>query len=154
MNKRVEKLRQESLDTQPYISIERANLVTEAYQKYAGKVSSPVLRALTFKQVLENKVISIAEGELIMGERGEAPKATPTFPELCCHSMEDFNLINDREKIAFKVSEESFFKFSKMISLDIQVYFLCLLLSINLRSYKNKSTLGLILSKISQEIYP
>ena len=106
MNKRIEKLRQESLDTQPYISIERASLVTEAYQKYAGKVSSPVLRALTFKQVLENKVISIAEGELIMGERGEAPKATPTFPELCCHSMEDFNLINDREKIAFKVSEE------------------------------------------------
>ena len=106
MIKRVEKLRQESLDTQPYISIQRANLVTEAYQKYAGKVSSPVLRALTFKQVLENKVIYIAEGELIMGERGEAPKATPTFPELCCHSMEDFNLINDREKIAFKVSEE------------------------------------------------
>ena len=106
MIKRVEKLRQESLDTQPYISIERANLVTEAYQKYAGKVSSPVLRALTFKQVLENKVISIAEGELIMGERGEAPKATPTFPELCCHSIEDFNLINNREKIAFKVSEE------------------------------------------------
>lgn len=106
MIKRVEKLRQESLDTQPYISIERANLVTEAYQKYAGTVSSPVLRALTFKQVLENKVIYIAEGELIMGERGEAPKATPTFPELCCHSIEDFNLINDREKIAFKVSEE------------------------------------------------
>lgn len=106
MIKRVEKLRQESLDTQPYVSIERANLVTEAYQKYAGTVSSPVLRALTFKQVLENKVISIAEGELIMGERGEAPKATPTFPELCCHSIEDFNLINDREKIAFKVSEE------------------------------------------------
>jgi trans-4-hydroxy-L-proline dehydratase len=106
MNKRVEKLRQESLDTQPYISIERASLVTEAYQKYAGTVSPPVLRALTFKQVLENKVIYIAEGELIMGERGEAPKATPTFPELCCHSIKDFNLINDREKIAFKVSEE------------------------------------------------
>ena len=106
MIKRVEKLRQESLDTQPYISIERASLVTEAYQKYAGTVSPPVLRALTFEQVLENKVISIAEGELIMGERGEAPKATPTFPELCCHSIEDFNLINNREKIAFKVSEE------------------------------------------------
>ena len=106
MNERIERLRQESLDTQPYISIERANLVTEAYQKYAGKVSSPVLRALTFKHVLENKVIYIAEGEIIMGERGKAPKATPTFPELCCHSMEDFNLINDREKIAFKVSKE------------------------------------------------
>ena len=99
MNKRVEKLRQESLDTQPYISIERANLVTEAYQKYAGKVSSPVLRALTFKQVLENKVIYIAEGELIVGERGETPMATPTYPELCCHRIEDLELINERGKV-------------------------------------------------------
>ncbi|MBU4601769.1 hypothetical protein KKA86_01565 [bacterium] len=99
MNKGIEKLRQESLDTQPYISIQRANLVTEAYKKYDGKVSSPVLRALTFKQVLENKVIYIAEGELIMGERGEAPKATPTFPELCCHRIEDLELINERGKV-------------------------------------------------------
>ena len=98
MNERVKKLRQESLDTQPYISIERANLITEAYQKYAGKVSSPVLRALTFKQVLENKVIYIAEGELIMGERGEAPKATPTFPELCCHTLEDLEFISNRKR--------------------------------------------------------
>jgi len=99
MIKRVEKLRQESLDTQPYISIERANLLTEANQKYAGKVSSPVLRALIFKHMLENKVIYIAEGELIVGERGEAPKATPTFPELCCHSMEDLELINERRRV-------------------------------------------------------
>ncbi|GAI96704.1 unnamed protein product, partial [marine sediment metagenome] len=33
MNKRIEKLRKESLDTQPYISIQRAALVTEAYRK-------------------------------------------------------------------------------------------------------------------------
>ncbi|MBE3091599.1 MAG: glycyl radical protein [Candidatus Atribacteria bacterium] len=106
MNKRVEKLRQESLDTQPYVSIERASLVTEAYKRYEGTVSVPVLRALVFRHLLENKSISIGERELIVGERGEHPQATPTFPELCCHSIEDFNLINDREKIAFKVSEE------------------------------------------------
>jgi len=106
MNKRVEKLRQESLDTQPYISIERASLVTEAYKRYEGTVSVPVLRALAFRHLLENKSISIGEGELIVGERGEHPQVTPTFPELCCHSIKDFNLINDREKIAFKVSEE------------------------------------------------
>lgn len=106
MNERVKKLRQESLDTQSYISIERANLVTEAYKRYEGTVSVPVLRALAFRHLLENKSIYIGEGELIVGERGELPQATPTFPELCCHSIEDFNLINDREKIAFKVSEE------------------------------------------------
>ena len=106
MNKRVEKLRQESLDTQPYISIERASLVTEAYNRYEGTVSVPVLRALVFRHLLENKSISIGEGELIVGERGEFPQATPTFPELCCHSLEDFELINNRKKISFAVNQK------------------------------------------------
>ena len=106
MNKRVEKLKQESLNTQPYISIERASLLTEAYKKYEGTVSIPVLRALAFKHVLENKSISIGEGELIVGERGGQPQATPTFPELCCHTLEDLELINNREKISFTTNQE------------------------------------------------
>jgi len=106
MNKRIEKLRQESLDTQPYISVQRASLITKAYKKYEGTVSVPVLRALAFKHVLENKSISIGEGELIVGERGEFPQATPTFPELCCHSLEDFELINNRKKISFTVNQK------------------------------------------------
>lgn len=106
MNKRIEKLRQESLDTQPYISIERANLVTKVYKKYEGTVSVPVLRALTFQYLMENKEIFINDGELIVGERGGRPQATPTFPELCCHTLEDFELINTRKKISFTVSKE------------------------------------------------
>lgn len=106
MNRRIEKLRQESLDTQPYISIQRASLITGAYKKYEGTVSIPVLRALTFKHVLENKSINISDGELIVGERGEYPQATPTFPELCCHSLEDLELINNRKKISFTVNQE------------------------------------------------
>ena len=106
MNERVKKLRRESLDTQPYISIERASLVTEVYKIYDGTVSVPVLRALVFQHVLENKSICINKGELIVGERGEAPRATPTFPELCCHSLEDLELINNRKKISFTVNQE------------------------------------------------
>jgi len=106
MNERIEKLRQESLNRQPYISIERAALITKAYKKYGGTVSIPVLRALAFKYVLENKSICISEGELIVGERGEAPRATPTFPELCCHTLEDLELINNRKKISFTVNQE------------------------------------------------
>lgn len=106
MNKRVEKLRQESLDTQPYISIERASLVTEAYKRYEGTVSVPVLRALFFRHLLENKNIYIGKGELIVGERGEHPQATPTFPDLCCHSLEDLELINNRKKISFTVNQK------------------------------------------------
>ncbi|HBY57640.1 MAG TPA: formate C-acetyltransferase/glycerol dehydratase family glycyl radical enzyme [Candidatus Atribacteria bacterium] len=106
MNKRIAKLREESLDTKPYISIERASLVTEAYKKYEGTVSFPVLRALTFQHLMENKEIFIDKEELIVGERGGRPLATPTFPELCCHSLEDLELINNREKISFVVSPE------------------------------------------------
>jgi len=97
MNKRIEKLRQESINTQPYISIERAALMTKAYKKYEGTVSIPVLRALAFEHILENKSksICIGGGELIVGERGERSQATPTFPELCCHTLEDLELINN-----------------------------------------------------------
>lgn len=107
MNERVAKLREQSVTAIPHISMERAQLVTEAYQRYAGKVSIPVLRALTFKHVMENKKICIHEGELIVGERGPAPQATPTYPELCCHTMEDLQIMNDREKISFQVKEEA-----------------------------------------------
>jgi len=52
---------------------------------------------------MENKVICINENELIVGERGPRPKATPTYPEICCHSLEDLNILDSREKIPYKV---------------------------------------------------
>src|SRR5690554_2474519 len=107
MNEKVRILRQKSLDAVPTISLERAQIVTEAYKKYQCKVSIPVLRALTFKDLMEMKTICINEGELIVGERGPKPKATPTYPELCCHTLEDFETIDKREKVFFKVDELS-----------------------------------------------
>lgn len=104
MKDRVARLRASSLDTVPSLSIERARLVTEAYKEYEGKVPTPVLRALTFKKLMEEKEIFIGDDELIVGERGSSPKATPTFPELCCHSVEDFDVINSREKTFFTVN--------------------------------------------------
>ncbi len=107
INERVQSLREQSLTALPRISIERAVLVTETYKKYAGKVSVPVLRALAFKHLCENKKICINDGELIVGERGPAPQVTPTYPELCCHTLEDLRIMDEREKIAFKVDEET-----------------------------------------------
>lgn len=106
MRERVVRLRQRSLDAVPTLSIERARLVTEAYKKYEGTVSVPVLRALVFKNLMDKKEICINDEELIVGERGNSPKATPTYPELCCHSVEDFDVINSREKIFFKVDSK------------------------------------------------
>ena len=107
MKERIARLKQASLEAEPRISLDRARLVTEAYQKHEGRVSTPVLRALAFKNIMENKKIAINPGELIVGERGERPQATPTYPELCCHTLEDLELINNREKISFAVSEET-----------------------------------------------
>ena len=108
MNERIQKLREVSVSTQPVISMERAQIETEVYKKYQGQVSAPVLRALFFKELMESKVLYIGEGELIVGEKGEHPQAAPTFPELCCHTLEDMEVMDRRELISFEVKEEYF----------------------------------------------
>ncbi|MEY8304041.1 glycyl radical protein [Anaerosalibacter bizertensis] len=107
MTERVKKLREQSLNAVPYISMERAEAVDRVYKKYEGAVSTPVLRALVLKEIMSTKKLCINDGELIVGERGEAPAATPTYPELCCHTIEDFEIMDKREKISFKVNEEA-----------------------------------------------
>jgi len=108
MSERVKRLREQSVNTTPYISTERAELLTDFYQSGAGNtVSVPVARALAFKYILENKTIYLGEGELIVGERGPAPKATPTYPELCCHTLDDLDVLASRERQPFLVSEEA-----------------------------------------------
>jgi formate C-acetyltransferase len=107
MSERVARLRQQSLDAVPTISTERAELVTEFYAEHTQRVSEPVRRALVFQHLMEHKAIYIGEGELIVGEKGPAPKATPSYPELCCHSLDDLDILNSREKIPFAVSREA-----------------------------------------------
>jgi len=107
MTERVKKLRQQSLEAVETLSSERAILMTEFTSQDIGLVSSPVRRALAFKYLMEHKAICINEGELIVGEKGPAPKNAPTFPELCCHSLEDLDVLNNREKTSFKVNPET-----------------------------------------------
>jgi trans-4-hydroxy-L-proline dehydratase len=104
---RVIKLRAESLQAKPVISPERAVLVTQFYQQNLGGLSIPMQRARLFAHLLENKSIWIGEGELIVGEKGPAPKATPTYPELCCHSLQDLQILNSRQKIGFAVTPQA-----------------------------------------------
>jgi pyruvate formate-lyase/glycerol dehydratase family glycyl radical enzyme len=107
-SERVKHLRQQSVETKPYISTERAELLTDFYQSGgADAVSTPVARALAFKHILENKTISINDGELIVGERGPAPRAAPTYPELCCHTLEDLDIANARERTPFLSTEDT-----------------------------------------------
>lgn len=106
MTERIRKLREQSLNAENRISAERALLITEFYQSgMADAEPVPVQRALAFKYLLEHKYICVNEGELIVGERGPAPKATPTYPEICIHSLQDLEILNDRPKVSFKSDE-------------------------------------------------
>jgi formate C-acetyltransferase len=101
----VQRLRQASLDTRPWLSAERAGLVTDAMQT-AGALAPPLQRAAVFAYILDHKALYLGPDELIVGERGPSPKGTPTFPELCCHSLEDLEILNSRERISYSVSPE------------------------------------------------
>jgi pyruvate formate-lyase/glycerol dehydratase family glycyl radical enzyme len=103
MNERVKKLREQSLNAVPTVTGERAKLITEYYQSpEASRVSRAMRHAAAFKHILAHKKICLNEGELIVGERGPAPKATPTYPEVTCHSVEDLEILDSRPKTWFK----------------------------------------------------
>ncbi|MGI6107566.1 MAG: trans-4-hydroxy-L-proline dehydratase [Lachnospiraceae bacterium] len=106
MNERIRMLRKISHETQPHIDLERARIETEVYQKYEGSVSVPVLRALVLKEYFSRKTLYFGDGELIVGEKGKDPQSSPTFPELCCHSMQDLEVMNSRELVNFTVTDE------------------------------------------------
>ena len=106
MNERIRKLRALSVNTPPHIDMERAKIMTETYRREEGVLSVPQLRAQALKDYFSQKTLYLGEGELIVGEKGDSPQGEPTFPELCCHSVEDMRLMNERELIRFQVTPE------------------------------------------------
>jgi len=108
MNQRVRILREQSLNAINRLSHERAVLVTDYYQNQNTQgLSKPVERAKVFEHILKNKYICINDLELIVGERGPAPKATPTYPEITLHSLKDLDILDSRPKVSFKVDEKT-----------------------------------------------
>jgi len=105
INRRIQELRSESVDTKPSLSIERALIETTFYQENYGKYSIPVLRALNYMEICKKHSIYIGEHELIVAERGPRPGAVPTFPELTCHSTEDFHVLNDRDQQCYTIDQ-------------------------------------------------
>jgi trans-4-hydroxy-L-proline dehydratase len=107
ISERVKKLRDQSLNAVEKLSSERAFLITQFYKSdEARELSAPVKRAKAFEYLLKNKKICINEGELIVGERGPAPKLTPTYPEISLHTLQDLEILNSREKVFFRVDVE------------------------------------------------
>ena len=73
MNERMKKAR-------PRLDVERARLVTEAYEKYGD--TTPVLRrAMAFAYILDNMEVNMQPGELIVGSQTRYVRGVPVFPE-------------------------------------------------------------------------
>jgi pyruvate formate-lyase/glycerol dehydratase family glycyl radical enzyme len=115
MTPRIQKLREASLNTPVSISPERALLLTQFYKENEGKFSVPVMRAKAFYYLCEHKTIYLCDDELIVGERGPAPKATPTYPELTCHSLENLQVLHNRQKVSYLVDQECIEAYKTMI---------------------------------------
>ncbi len=116
MNDRIKTLREKSLSAKPSVSIERAELLTDFYKSEESLgLSIPISRAKAFQYILRNKSLWIENGEIIVGERGPAPKATSTYPEVCAHTRQDFQILNDREKVSFSADEKTIKKQENVI---------------------------------------
>ena len=106
MNGRIQKLRDISVNTPVHIDLERAKIETDFYKENDGKYSIPVMRAMVLKEYFSKKTLYFGDGELIVGEKGKDPQASPTFPELCCHSEDDMIVMSDRKLVSFHTTAE------------------------------------------------
>lgn len=77
---RIEKIRQNYINSKPAISYERARIWTESHMKTEGQ-SIPIRRATAFKDTCEQLEVKIFEGELIVGATGEFRKCGILTPE-------------------------------------------------------------------------
>ena len=103
---RVRQLREQSINAAHSISMERAKIITDVYRQYEGKTSLPKLRALVLFHYMERRTLYLGENELIVGEKGAIPQSAPTFPELCCHTVKDLEIMKNRELISFDSTPE------------------------------------------------
>lgn len=106
MTERIQRLRRMTTETPVHIDLERAKIETDFYRENEGKYSIPVMRALVLKEYFSKKTLYLGDDELIVGEKGKDPQASPTFPELCCHTVEDMHIMNDRDIVSYKVTPE------------------------------------------------
>ncbi|MBT6765116.1 MAG: formate C-acetyltransferase/glycerol dehydratase family glycyl radical enzyme, partial [Prolixibacteraceae bacterium] len=115
MNERIQRLRKQSVETKELLSIERALITTRFYQENEGKYSVPVMRALNFLEICKHKTMYIGNDELIVAERGPFPKSVPTFPELTCHSIEDFHVLNSRDQQRYTIPQKDIDTYEKEV---------------------------------------
>ena len=115
MNERIKRLHQQSMETEPTLTIERALIETEFYKENYGKMPNCILRARNFYEICKKKTIYIGPDELIVGERGPMPTAVPPVPALTCHTVEDLHTLNTRDLQPYRISQEDIDRYEREV---------------------------------------
>lgn len=115
MSKRIEELRDALLSSEPTLSVERAVIATEAYQKYEAE---PVLirRAKVFKEVVTRMEITILPNELVVGHQAGGMRKVALFPEYSCDWLEkEIDSFEKRQGDRFYISENDKVELRKLL---------------------------------------
>ena len=104
---RVQKVRQDLLDSFPAICPERALLITESYKQTEGEPY--VLRkAKALDATLSNMSIYIEDGQLIVGNQASSQRAAPIFPEYSIGwVIDELEKFDKRTGDAFTITEDT-----------------------------------------------
>ena len=106
ITERVEKIRQNYVETKPHISYERAWSWTKSFQRTEG-MPDIIRTAQAFKDTCEELSVNIWEGELIVGTSGEYRKCAILTPEFGWLWINDeIDTFPERGQDPYDVTEE------------------------------------------------
>ena len=109
---RVQKVRQDLLDSVPAICPERALLITESYKQTGGE-SFVLRKAKALDAILSNMSIYIEDGQLIVGNQASSTRAAPIFPEYSIDwVIDELDKFDKRAGDVFAVTEDTKAKLS------------------------------------------
>ncbi len=104
---RITAMREEMMNIQPEVCVERAMLTTQAYRE--NKDKRPMLkRAIALDAILRNMSIYIEDGGLIVGNQASKNRAAPIFPEYAIDwVVEELDAWEKRDGDRFTITEEN-----------------------------------------------
>ena len=106
MNPRVEMLRERMLKSRPALDIQRARLITRAYQEAEGE-PMVIIRGKAMNRLFSELPVHIAPHELIVGSPTREPRSAQIFPEVQAGWIDqELDLVNTREWDPLYLSEE------------------------------------------------
>ena len=111
---RIDRLISHLFSKMPEIEADRAELLTESYQKTEHL---PIIkrRSAAFRHILENIPIVIRPDELIVGSNSLAPRGCQTFPEYSFEWLEkEYDTVATREADPFYISKETVERLKKV----------------------------------------